>query len=68
MLQRQSARYLKIVVVFLDFGILWAAVVAIISVIFCGKRTRKKMFAKKKEKSCTKMKNERNYINKIWTI
>ena len=55
MLQRQSARYLKIVVVFLDFGILWAAV-AIISVIFCGKRTRKKMFAKKREKSCTKMK------------
>ena len=55
--QSQSARYLKIMVgFFLDFGILWAAV-AIISVIFCGKRTRKKMFAKKeKEKSCTKMK------------
>ena len=54
MLQRQSARYLKIVVVFLDFGILWAAVVAIISVIFCGKRTRKKMFAKKREKVAQK--------------
>ena len=51
MLQRQSARYLKIVVVFLDFGILWAA---IISVIFCGKRTRKKMFAKKKKKVAQK--------------
>ena len=50
MLQRQSARYLKIVVVFLDFGILWA----IISVIFCGKRTRKKMFAKKREKVAQK--------------